>query len=312
MYPTTSRTNVTGHIVLADPRPASGLWVLLSTKVAADVYTIKEPTWFVQTTDGGEFTLPGIPPGNYSMYVFAASGSITEQLRKDGIIIAGGIPVTDLGAIQWAPTDGSYTHLWQLGVSDRQGGEFRFGNASRDWDLPTQVPGSTTFTIGTSREGDDWYYAQTAPGTWTIQFALPRTYTGTAHLTVAASLTDSSSPSVTVNGAAITGSVPSGGASTLSRQVIRSGVAAVGRLTFDASRLHSGELSCLIVSMGHRVPVKAMYGVLCRSTLLCTHLHPFVLLLRFPAPCRAKHCRIQARWYGWRERHGVRHSRTGS
>ena len=89
------------------------------------------------------------------------------------------MPVTDLGTVSWAPTDGGYTHLWQLGSADRQGGEFALGNASRDWDLPSRVPAATTFTIGSSVEARDWYYAQTKPGTWTIVFNLPRTYTGT-------------------------------------------------------------------------------------------------------------------------------------
>ena len=41
LYPTTTRTNVTGRVVVVDGRPASRLWVLLTTVSAADVYTIK-------------------------------------------------------------------------------------------------------------------------------------------------------------------------------------------------------------------------------------------------------------------------------
>ena len=49
----------------------------------------------------------------------------------------------------------------QIGFVDRMGGEFGLGNQPRDWFLPGKVPGTLTFTIGSSHEPRDWFYAQT-------------------------------------------------------------------------------------------------------------------------------------------------------
>ena len=79
-------------------------------------------------------------------------------------------------------------------------------------------------------------------GTWTVAFTVPTALSGTAHLTVSASLTQGDSPTVAVNGVSsgITGRVPSGGDSTLSRQAVRSGYPRVGVLSFPANMLRAG------------------------------------------------------------------------
>lgn len=238
LYPTTARANVTGRITVTDGRPGADLYVLLSEVVADDVYTIKQPTYFVVSQGAeGSFTLPGIPPGTYSLYVFSKAGSIVDQTRVDGVVVAG--PVTDLGEVKVTPSDAGFTHVWQVGTADGKGGEFALGSAARSYTLPNQVPGDLTFTVGSSHEPTDWYYAQTAPGTWTVAFNLPRAYTGTAYLTVSASLTQGSSPTLRVNGGAsgITGRMPSGTDSSLSRQAVRSGYAKQATFTFDAGAL---------------------------------------------------------------------------
>jgi rhamnogalacturonan endolyase len=151
-------------------------------------------------------------------------------------------PVVDIGTVTWTPSDAGRTTRWKIGEADRTGGEFSLGRAPRGWFLPGLVPGDLTFTIGESKESEDWYYAQTEKGTWTVAFNLPAAQTGTAFLTISASLTDGDSPTVAVNGDAsgISGAVPSGTDSTLSRQTVRSGFPRAGTLTFDAARLKAG------------------------------------------------------------------------
>lgn len=200
---------------------------------------IHENTYFVLTAADGSFAIPGVPPGNYTLYVQGGgAGTVYDVLRRPGVLLTAG--VNALGTIAWTPSDATHTHLWAVGGVDRSGGEFALARAPRDWYLPGAVPGSLTFTVGSSHEPSDWYYAQTQGGTWTIAFTLPTTYAGTASLVVSASLTQGDSPTVTVNGVAPSGRVPSGSDSTLSRQAVRSGYPKLAVLTFPASTLVAG------------------------------------------------------------------------
>jgi len=252
--PPAQRTTVTGHVQVADGRPADGMWVVLSTQNVTDVYSIHEPTYFVKTDADGNFTMPGIPPpwspgttiaGNYTMYVFASKGSITDQYKQSGITFAG--PTKDLGTITWAPTNHT-TFLWQIGKADRMGGEFALATNPADfsnpraYEKPSLIPGNLTYTPGTSWEPQDWYYAQTNAGTWTISFNLPRAITGTAFLTVSSSFQSGSRPTVAINGSTsgITGSLPNNNDSTIARQTDRSGYPRLAVLSFPASKLVAG------------------------------------------------------------------------
>ena len=254
-YPTPAqRTTVTGHLEIADGRPADGIWIVLSTQNVTDVYTIHEPTYFVKTDANGNFAIPGVPPpwaagttnpSSYVLYAFASKGSITEQYKQTGITFSG--PTTDLGDIKWTPTNHT-TFLWQIGKADRMGGEFALatypadGSNPRSYEKPANVPGTLTYNIGSSWEPKDWYYAQTNGGTWTINFNLPRLYTGTAYLTVSTSLQSGSRPTVAVNGSSsgITGTLPSNNDSTIARQADRSGYPRLATLSFPASWLVVG------------------------------------------------------------------------
>jgi len=254
LYPAPAdRTMVIGRLVITDGRPARNFWVLLSTQNVTDVYTIHEPTYFVRTDTDGRFTLPGVPPawapgttttGTYTMYIFAADGSVTDQYKQSGIVVTG--EKQDLGTISWTPTQRT-TFLWQIGRSDRTGGEFALATLSpvkpapRSYEKPSLIPGTLDFTIGSSWEPRDWYYAQTQAGTWTIKFRVKRQMTGTGYLTVSSSLQSGSRPTVLVNGQPLTGSLPANNDSTIGRQADRSGYHRKAVLTFPASVLVKGE-----------------------------------------------------------------------
>ncbi|MBO0798481.1 MAG: hypothetical protein J2P31_06630, partial [Blastocatellia bacterium] len=256
LYPPPSqRTTVTGRLQIADGRSAEGFWVVLSTQNVTDVYTIHEPTYFVKTDADGNFTLPGIPPawapgttnpGTYTLYIFAGKGSITDQYQQTGITVSGA--TQDLGVITWTPTNHS-TFLWQIGKADRMGGEFALATNTADrsnpraYEKPSQIPGTLTYSIGSSWEPQDWYYAQTNGGTWTIKFNLNRLYSGTAYLTVAASMTAGSPPTAAINGSSdgITGVLPNINDSTIARQADRSGRPRLATLSFPASLLVVGD-----------------------------------------------------------------------
>jgi rhamnogalacturonan endolyase len=254
LYPAPSqRTTVTGRLEITDGRPARNFWVLLSTQDVTDVYTIHEPTYFVRTDADGRFSLPGIPPawvpgastpGTYTLYVFAADGSVTDQYKRTGITVSGA--QQDLGMISWTPNQRT-TFLWQIGRSDRTGGEFALATLSpvrpapRAYEKPSLIPGTLDFTIGASWEPKDWYYAQTQGGTWTIRFPAQRPMNGTGYLTVSSSLQSGSRPTILVNGQAVTGSLPANNDSTIGRQADRSGYYRKAVLTFPASLLVVGD-----------------------------------------------------------------------
>jgi rhamnogalacturonan endolyase len=147
----------------------------------------------------GKFTLPNVRPGTYALYAYATQGSVTSQLEKDNIEVKG--KTLDLGVIPW--TQPGYSHLlWQIGQADRMSGEFKFGDQLRNIQWIGMVPANIAYTIGKSREKEDWYFAQGKPGNWDINFTTNALYTGTAHLTVAiAGVSQNPRLTISVNGA---------------------------------------------------------------------------------------------------------------
>jgi rhamnogalacturonan endolyase len=265
LYPTPGdRSLVTGRVRLTDGRPAANFHVILSTQAAAAVFPIAEPTYFVKTDANGRFQLPGVPaawnpgttdPGSYTLYIQPADGSVTDLYTRAGVVVRG--RRQDLGDLVWTPTTHG-TFLWQVGRSDRTGGEYAWAALSpaqplpREYEKPAGIPADLAFTIGRSWEPTDWYYAQTNAGTWTVRFALDRGYAGTAYLTVATSMQQTGTvlsgppgpgvPTVAINGStALTGSLPLNNDSTIARQADRSGYPRTAVLTFPASLLVAGD-----------------------------------------------------------------------
>jgi rhamnogalacturonan endolyase len=261
--PPGERTTVHGRLRIGDGRPAGGAWVVLSTQAVTDVYAIHEPTYFVRTDADGHFTLPGIPPawlpgtttpGTYTLYAFAGGGSITDQLVRPGITVRGG--AHDLGTITWSPP-GRTSFLWQIGRADRTGGEFALAARPADrsnpraYEKPSRVPGDLSFIVGGSWEPEDWFYAQTNQGTWTVRFEVGRSYTGTVFLTVSSSMQQGSPPAVALNGMPAAGALPGNNDSTIARQADRSGFPRLAVLTFPASVLQTG-VNTLTLTRGPR------------------------------------------------------------
>ncbi len=209
-----ARTTVTGTLRLANGQPAAGATVVLA-KPGGDLYAQGSDYIFSTQADGsGNFSIPEVRPETYSLYAYAnggstaggAVGSVTDQYERDNINVSGA--TVNLGALTWSPPQ--YTNsLWQIGTADRKADEFNLGNVPRQYGLFNQVPANLTYTIGQSTPANNWYYAQTHVGTWTINFNLSKTYSGNAHLTVAlAGSSRTASISVGVNGRNV-GSFPS-------------------------------------------------------------------------------------------------------
>ncbi|WP_229925199.1 polysaccharide lyase family protein, partial [Streptomyces sulfonofaciens] len=157
---------------------------------------------------------------------------------------------------------GHGTFLWQIGRSDRTGGEYALATKSparplpRSFEKPSLIPADLDFTIGRSWEPTDWYYAQVHNGTWSIHFPLAEVPNGTAYLTVSSSLQQGAPPTVTVNGTStgIVGSLPDRNDSTIGRQADRSGFPHVARLSFPTSLLKAGDNTIAFTHGGDLTP----------------------------------------------------------
>lgn len=236
-----ARTTVSGTLHLADGRPAAGAMLTLA-QPGGDIYTQGADYIFYARADStGHFSIPHVRPNTYSLYAYAMGGSIgdvTDQHERDNVSVRG--PALNLGNLTWSPPQ--YPNLlWQIGTADRKADEFKLGNLPRQYGLNTQAPANLTYTIGQSTPANNWYYAQTQMGTWTVNFSLSHTYSGTAHLTVAlAGSSRTASVTFGVNGKSI-GSFPSFiNDQAIYRSANQSGTYHLILLTFPASLLKSG------------------------------------------------------------------------
>lgn len=181
-YPTT-RYAVQGKLQIADGRSTNGALVVLA-QPGGDLYAMGTAYWFSAACDSaGNFSIPKVRPGTYTLYAYATQGDVTAQYQKSGTVVVSNAAV-NLGTLTWTPPNYA-AKLWTIGTADRKAGEFKLGNQLRSYALFKQVPANLTYTIGTSTPANNWYFAQTGVGKWTVNFNLSQTYTGNAHLSIA-------------------------------------------------------------------------------------------------------------------------------
>jgi rhamnogalacturonan endolyase len=191
--------------------------------------------FYVKADADGKFTLPHVRPGTYTLYAWQTQGPITQSLAKDGIVVSG--DSLDLGVIDWDPPYHPNL-LWQIGKADRLAGEFKFGDQPRDSLWIQRVPADLTFTIGQSKEINDWYFAQKT-GTWTVKFNLYKTVSGNGYLTIAVA-GGGGSVTASINGTDV-GRLSYSDDGSVRRSTNRSGRYGRNEYTFPASILKPGE-----------------------------------------------------------------------
>jgi rhamnogalacturonan endolyase len=236
LYPL-DRTRVTGRLKVAGDRSPAGAMVVLG-KPGEEIYKQAGDFLYYARADGaGKFALPNVRPGSYALYAYATQGSITAQLEKDDIAVAG--KALDLGTVLWTPPKYGAL-LWQIGQSDRMSAEYKYGDQLRNIKWIGMVPADLQYTIGKSRERDDWYFAQGKRGNWDVAFQLDRAYTGTAHLTVAiAGVSQNPRVTVSVNGEEIKSLAYANDAATY-RAALRSARYQLEDIAFPAALLKPG------------------------------------------------------------------------
>jgi rhamnogalacturonan endolyase len=201
--------------------------------------------FYVKADADGKFTLPAVRPGTYTLYAWQTQGPITQSLAKDGIEVKG--DTLDLGQVDWDPPYHP-DFLWQIGKPDRMAGEYKFGDQPRTNQWILKVPNDLTFTIGKSKESEDWYFAQHA-GTWTVNFDVNKPLTGNAYLTIAIA-GGGGNITALLNGKEV-GSLNYGDDASVRRAANRSGRYARNEYTFPADLLKQGTNTLSLRSNGN-------------------------------------------------------------
>lgn len=232
------RATVSGHIDITTGQKPEGVKVVLAEPGGNLLRQGGKYIFWTLTDEEGNFEIPNVRKGSYSLYAYATQGTITDELCIDGI--EAGSEATDLGTIEWAPLT-LESQLWNIGENNRLADGFHCSDWPRAYEAWQWQPATVDFKIGESDPREDWYNAQTKNGTWTVRFNLDREYEGDAILTASiAGVSNSPSVAVAVNGSKkATWSLSDDG--SIRRSATLAGRHLVKSVSFPASELHAGE-----------------------------------------------------------------------
>ena len=267
------RGTVAGRLLLRDP--------MLKTFPGKVMVGLAQPTYTTQGARGGQritwqtdakhyefwapanadgnFTIPKVSPGSYTLYAFA-DGVLGEFSLAD--VRVGQGQKVNLGELKWEPVRRG-RQIWDVGVPNRTGAEFAGGDRFFEPDItlqyPKMFPTDVVYTIGKSEPRKDWFYAQapragansqvepfrgvTGEGQatpYTIRFRMDSAPRGTAVLRLAICGTGARAIQVSVNGNPA-GQISLGpGDGVITRHQV-SGLWYELQFEFDASKLQAGE-----------------------------------------------------------------------
>lgn len=261
LYPKV-RGTVKGNLHLTTGQRVDSVRIILAQEKGKDPIEHTRGYQFWTLTDAqGNFELKHVRPGTYQLYAYATRGDVTDMLEVNDIEVVEG--EQHLETINWTPERYS-NQLWLIGENDRRSSEFNLSGSLRQYGLWDKVPATLTYTIGQSNPANDWYYAQTKSGTWTISFTLDKAYTGTACLTasLAGATNAGATVSVKVNGTTRATWKPGFNDAAIYRSAIQSGRHQLMRCTFPASSLRVGKNTVTLTMSGNGKNGGFMYDCL--------------------------------------------------
>jgi rhamnogalacturonan endolyase len=266
------RGAVKGHLALKDPVQKSFPGRIM-VGLAQPAYTTpgargQRITWqtdakhyqfWARASADGTFTIPKVSPGAYTLYAFA-DGVLGEFSQADVRVDQG--KTVNLGELKWEPVRRG-RQVWEVGVPNRTGAEFTGGDRFFEPDITLQYPkffpADVTYTIGESKPGKDWFYAQVPHAEpnaqvspfrgvagqgratpYTVRFKMDSAPRGTAVLRLAICGTGARAIQVSVNGSSA-GQVQLGPADGVITRHQVQGLWYEREFEFDASRLKAGE-----------------------------------------------------------------------
>ena len=237
----TDRATVTGRIQVTNGFAPARLQVILA-EPGKDVNAQgKGYIFWAETDKKGNFSIPKVRRGKYSLYAYALEGENTDQLEHTGIEVKKGGKM-NIGTVKWAPK--KYENLlWRIGEADRLSDGFKLADSPRAYGLFNLVPDSLTYVVGKSNPAEDWYFIESRKGScWTIVFDLDKTYEGDAHLTIsAAAATQKPRMVYELNGQKIGELFYPDSDGSIYRSGVRSGVHQIKVIDFPAKILKKGK-----------------------------------------------------------------------
>lgn len=255
--PANGRGTVTGRFMVNDAlKPklsGAGAWVGVAQPDAGGNWQFesKRYQYWVKADDDGNFSIPNIRPGVYTLYAFT-DGAVGEYSRANVTVTAG--RTTALDDVTWRVPHPGSSLAWEIGVPDRTAKEFWHGSTDYYeaflWEqFPNEFPNPLEYTVGVSDWTTDWNYAHGgyptdgSPWKWRINFNLSSVPdSGNATLTLAWAGTDHARMDVYVNDESRTlaSFYPSvGGGNALIREGIHAKYG-VDYVTIPVSRLQVG------------------------------------------------------------------------
>ena len=232
------RSTVSGKINITTGQEPGNVKVVLAAPGSNLLRQGGDYMFWTLTDEEGNFSIPAVRKGSYSLYAYATTGTITDELCVDGIEV--GEAETNLGDIEWTPFT-LENQLWNIGENNRLADGFNCSDRPRAYEAWQWQPASLEYRIGESDPSTDWYNAQTKNGKWTIKFNLDRQYEGDAVLTASiAGVSNSPKIQVAVNGKnKDSWSLSDDG--SIRRSATLAGRHLVKSVTFPASDLQIGE-----------------------------------------------------------------------
>lgn len=205
-----TRGSIFGSLYLSDGRAASGASVFLGDADTSIRPLVQGSNYYYTTTAeaDGSFSFPDVRAGSYGLYAWSNGGELADVYTNVTLtpIIVEANQTTAVGEIEWELPSGRTT-IFQLGDFDKKSIGFKNGGLPYQHGVTDDSPANLTFTIGTSDESTDWYYAISALGTWAIEFEIEAAdlakygNNGTALLTLSlASYSQSTAVDIEVNG----------------------------------------------------------------------------------------------------------------
>lgn len=131
--------------------------------------------YYYTTTAGadGSFSFSDVRAGSYGLYAWSNGGDIGDVYTNATVtpITVEADKTTALGEVEWTLPTGR-KQIFQVGEFDKKALGFKNGGLPYQHGVTEESPANLTFRVGQSDPAEDWYYAISKPGKWTIEFEL--------------------------------------------------------------------------------------------------------------------------------------------